>query len=76
MRLGHSQSFEIQPRIRTLLNNQFHLQHKTTSSRLGKVVILSKEHKSTQRESRKMKKQLNIFQIKGQDETPETDLIE
>ena len=66
--------FERQPRASARLNNKFHPLHETTS-RLGEVAVYQM-HRNQHIESRKMKKQKNMFQTKVQDKTPEKDLSE
>ena len=58
-----SQRFEREPRAQTGLNSKIHFLHNTTTSKLGEVVVLPNA-RNQHRESRKMKKQRNIFQMR------------
>lgn len=67
--LGQPQIFERYPRARAKLNNTFHLPHKVTPPRLGKVAVLSNTQKPTQcqktkkQKNKKNKIQKNVFPI-------------
>ena len=58
-----SQRFKREPRAQTGLNSKIHFLRNTTTSKLGEVVVLSNA-RNQYRESRKMKKQRNIFQMR------------
>lgn len=58
-----SQRSEREPRAQTGLNSKIHFLHNTTTSKLGEVVVLPNA-RNQHRESRKMKKQRNIFQMR------------
>ena len=56
-----------------MLIGKIHLLHQATPSKLGEVALLS-DHRNQHRESRKMKKEREVFRTKEQDKTPENDL--
>lgn len=70
--LEHSQKFKRQPRAHIGLIDKIHLLHETTLSRLGDMAALSNTQKESQ--SRKLKRQENIFQTKSSNRSLETDL--
>lgn len=51
-----------------MLNDNFHLLHKTTTTRLGDTAV--SPNIETNREASKRRKQRNMFQKKEQDEPP------